>query len=187
VAPAAALAVFVVGGTAIVIAARSSRLRTRLSSAITRGVRRMSSAAAADVDREPLDTLQHALRIRGLFGVLAWGGAVWILDAAALWLSLAAFGWHADIGVLLVGYGVANLIGALPELTPGWLGVLEASVAVALSALGVPQGIAVVAVLVYRLVSYWLPTIAGIPAAIRVLGRGIRSARTSARTKAALS
>jgi uncharacterized protein (TIRG00374 family) len=187
VAPAVALGVFVVGGAAIGLAARSPRLRARLASAVTRGVGRMSSAAASDVDHEPLDTLHRAVRPRGLVAVFAWGGAVWILDAAALWFSLAAFGWHADIGVLLVGYGVANLIGALPELTPGWLGVLEASVAVALSALGVPQGIAVVAVLVYRLVSYWLPTIAGIPAAVRVLGHSTRTARTSARAKAALS
>jgi uncharacterized protein (TIRG00374 family) len=82
--------------------------------------------------------------------------------------------------VLLVGYGLANLISALPELTPGWLGVIETSVAVALSTFGVPTGIAVVAVLLYRLVSYWLPTAAGVPAAVRVLGRPSRSLRTAA-------
>jgi uncharacterized protein (TIRG00374 family) len=177
IAPAVALVAFLVIGAAIAVAARNARLRERLSSAIIRGVRR-TTAADIQVHRDPISTLGRALRVRGLVAVLAWSGAVWLLDGAALWLSLAAFGWYADIGVLLVGYGVANLIGALPELTPGWLGVLEASVAVALSALGVPEGIAVVAVLVYRLVSYWLPTIAGIPAAVGVLGRGIRTART---------
>jgi uncharacterized membrane protein YbhN (UPF0104 family) len=53
-------------------------------------------------------------------------------------------------------------------------------VAVTLAAFGVPEGIAVVAVLIYRLVSYWLPTIAGIPAAFSVLGRGRRSPGTAA-------
>jgi hypothetical protein len=175
VAPAAVLAGFLAGGAGVVVAARSRRLRTRLSLAITRGVGRLSPTADASTEREPVTAVRRALRVRGLFAVLGWAAAVWLFDAAALWFSLAAFGWHADIGVLLVGYGVANLISALPELTPGWLGVLEASVAVVLSALGVPEGIAVVAVLVYRLVSYWLPTIAGIPAAVSVVGRGLRT------------
>jgi hypothetical protein len=179
-APAAALAGFVLGGAAIVVAARRPWLRTRLSAAIARGASRMGPAIASDATRDSLDAVGRAIRISGVLAVFAWGLAVWTLDAAALWFSLAAFGWRVDIGVLLVAFGVANLISALPELTPGWLGVLEASVAVILAAFGVPEGIAVVAVLIYRLVSYWLPTIAGIPAALGVLGRGHRSSRTAA-------
>lgn len=179
-APAAAFAVFTLGGVAIAAASRSPRLRSRFSALVRRGSERLGPAIAAGARREPLDSAVSGVRIRGLVVLFAWGLAAWIFDAAALWLSLAAFGWHADIGVLLVGYGVANLINALPELTPGWLGVLEASVAVTLSAFGVPPGIAVVAVLVYRLVSYWLPTAAGLPAAVHVLGRASRSARSAA-------
>ena len=179
-APVAALVGFVLGGAAIVVGARRPWLRTRLSAVIARGADRMGSSMAASATRAPLDAVGRAIRISGVLAVFAWGLAVWILDATALWFSLAAFGWRVDIGVLLVAFGVANLISALPELTPGWLGVLEASVAVTLSAFGVPEGIAVVAVLIYRLVSYWLPTIAGIPAAVGVLGHGRRSHSSAA-------
>jgi hypothetical protein len=182
-APSAALGAFVLSGAAIVVAARRPWLRTRLSALIARGASRMGPAIATDARRDTLDAVGCAIRISGVLAVFAWGLAVWTLDAAALWFSLAAFGVRVDIGVLLVGYGVANLISALPELTPGWLGVLEASVAVTLAAFGVPEGIAVVAVLIYRLVSYWLPTIAGIPAAFSVLGRGRRSPKTVARRR----
>jgi uncharacterized membrane protein YbhN (UPF0104 family) len=180
IAPAVALTAFLGGGAALVVAARSPRLHARVARAITRGATRLDPDMAVDTS-EPVHT---NVRITGLLVVFGWGMVVWITDAAALWLALAAFGWQVNIGVLLVAYGVANFIGALPELTPGWLGVIEASVAVTLAAFGVPEGIAAIAVLVYRLVSYWLPTAAGIPAAVSVLGgqrrtlRGTSPART---------
>lgn len=174
-APAVALGGFVLGGAAIVLATRSPRLRARLTALVARTVDRMGPAvsdrAEGRAEGESSGPVGSGVSVTGLVAVLGWGLVVWTFDAAALWFSLAAFGWHTDIGVLLVGYGVANLISALPELTPGWLGVLEASVAATLAALGVPVGIAVVAVLVYRLASYWLPTLVGIPAAISVVGR----------------
>jgi uncharacterized membrane protein YbhN (UPF0104 family) len=169
VGPGIALAVLVAGGAGLTVAARSPRFQARMSRTIARGAARLGAGTTADGASVAAAT--RGVRITGLLAVFGWGMVVWITDAAALWLALAAFGWHVDVGVLLVAYGVANLISALPELTPGWLGVLEASVAVTLAAFGVPQGIAALAVLVYRLVSYWLPTAAGIPAAASVLGR----------------
>jgi hypothetical protein len=79
------------------------------------------------------------------------------------------FGVHLHPAVLLVGYGLANLINALPELTPGWLGVMETALAAAYAGLGAPAGVAVVAVLCYRLVSYWLPVAAGAWPAVGML------------------
>ena len=64
---------------------------------------------------------------------------------------------------------LANLINALPELTPGWLGVLESALAATYAAFGVPVGVAVMAVLSYRLVSYWLPVAVGIGPALGML------------------
>lgn len=177
-APAVALGVFVAGGAVITLGARSRRIGARLSTLVARAAERMGPAARS-TRREPLAAVARDVHVTGVLAVLGWGLAVWVLDAAALWLSLASFGWHTDLGVLLVGYGVANLISALPELTPGWLGVLEASVAATLATLGVPMGTAVVAVLTYRIVSYWLPTAAGIPAALSVAGSA-RALRTTA-------
>ncbi|HEX6255825.1 MAG TPA: YbhN family protein [Euzebyales bacterium] len=168
--PGIALAIFVGGGVALTLVARSPRSSRRLADVIARAAARFGPQVAASVVDASVGSATRRVRRGGLFAVFGWGMVVWITDATALWLALAAFGWQVEVGVLLVAYGVANMISALPELTPGWLGVLEASVAVTLSTFGVPNGVAVIAVLAYRLVSYWLPTAAGIPAAASVFG-----------------
>ena len=98
-----------------------------------------------------------------------WAAAAWLCDAAALWLVFAACGHRLSLAALLIGYGSANLLNSLPELTPGWLGVFEAALAATYVSLGVPAGIAVAAVLVYRLASFWLPVAAGVAPALRSL------------------
>ena len=95
-----------------------------------------------------------------------WSAVNWLTDIFALWLLFFALGFHIHLGVVVVGYGLANLLTALP-ITPGGLGLVEAGMAGTYTAFGVPGEIAVVAVLGYRLVSYWLPVIAGIPPYIR--------------------
>lgn len=107
--------------------------------------------------------------IRRLMPLMGWAALSWIVDAAALWVMFLGFGVRLHPAVLLVGYGLANLINALPELTPGWIGVLESALAATYAALGVPVGVAVVAVLSYRLVSYWLPVALGIGPALGML------------------
>lgn len=98
-------------------------------------------------------------RLRSLF---AWSALNWLLDVAVLWLVFAALGHRLHVGVLLVGYGVANIATALP-VTPGGLGLVEAGMSSAFTAFGVPGATAVVGVLGYRLISYWLPVLAGVP------------------------
>ena len=109
------------------------------------------------------------VRLRFLWPLLGWAALTWVVDAAALWVMFLGFGVRLHPAVLLVGYGLANLINALPELTPGWLGVLETTLAATYAALGVPAGVAVVAVLCYRLVSYWLPVAAGVRPGLQML------------------
>lgn len=78
------------------------------------------------------------------------------LEAAALWLVMMAFnidinGWEA-----LAVYAVSQLVGGLPG-TPGGLGVTEVGMGFVLAAYGFPAGTTVAPILVYRVVSYWLP------------------------------
>jgi uncharacterized membrane protein YbhN (UPF0104 family) len=80
----------------------------------------------------------------------------WVLDAATLWICLAAFGAVVQPGLLLTAYGAANLLGLLP-LTPGGLGVVEGVLMPALVAFGVGGGAAVLGVLSWRVVQFWLP------------------------------
>jgi uncharacterized protein (TIRG00374 family) len=86
-------------------------------------------------------------------GALAMG--YWAFDALCLVLMFAALGVRADPLVLLVAYGVATTVAAIP-LTPGGIGVFEATILATLSLLGVgPE--AAIPVLGYRLFNFWLP------------------------------
>jgi uncharacterized membrane protein YbhN (UPF0104 family) len=152
------------------VAARRPELRDRMLR-IARMAAGPGAALAGEGSVE--DVFQAAIdRLRGgrrLLPVALWGGTSWALDSLALWVIFDAFGHRLPYAVLLIGYGAANLLQALPELTPGWLGVLEGTLSMTYAAFGVPAGLAVVAVLAYRLISHWLPVAAGLPSAISMM------------------
>jgi uncharacterized protein (TIRG00374 family) len=84
----------------------------------------------------------------------------WLLDAASLFVFVGAFGhWVDPVGVL-VAYGVAYIVAALP-ITPGGLGVVETALTGILVGFGAPRTIALWGVIGYRLVNFWLPIPAG--------------------------
>jgi len=87
---------------------------------------------------------------------VAWATANWILDVASLWIFLLAFGFTENPWHLLVAYGLACLVGLVP-ITPGGLGIIEGVLVPAIIGFGTPHGIAVLGVLSWRLVEYWLP------------------------------
>lgn len=87
---------------------------------------------------------------------VAWAAANWLLDIAALWTFLLAFGYRSDPLHLLVAYGLACLVALVP-VTPGGLGIIEGVLVPALVGFGTPHGIALLGVLSWRLVQYWLP------------------------------
>lgn len=66
------------------------------------------------------------------------------------------------VGVLVLGFGAANLVTALPH-TPGGLGVVEVGMTTTYVAMGVPMSTALVGVVCYRLLGHWLPVIAALP------------------------
>lgn len=82
-------------------------------------------------------------------------------DMLTLAFLFLAAGHGVNIGVLVAGYGVPQLLGKLTVVLGG-IGVVEATMIGLYSTLGVPRPIAVVVVLAYRLVSFWLPTLVGI-------------------------
>ncbi len=55
---------------------------------------------------------------------VGWAAANWLLDAASLWVFIAAFGHSVSPVDLLTAYGLANILAAIP-LTPAGLGVVE--------------------------------------------------------------
>jgi uncharacterized protein (TIRG00374 family) len=82
------------------------------------------------------------------------------LDYLCLLAALRATGSEPHIWLVLLAYSAAGVIALFP-ITPGGLGIVEASLSGLLVLAGVNGRSAVVATLAYRLVQYWLPTIAG--------------------------
>lgn len=87
---------------------------------------------------------------------LIWALLNWLLDAAALWACVAAFGSLVNPIYLLVAYGVGNVLAAIP-ITPGGLGLVETAVPLLLKGFGVGYTEALFGVLSWRLVNFWLP------------------------------
>jgi len=79
-----------------------------------------------------------------------------VLEAAALWLVMTAFGIELPIFGAMAVFATSQLIGGLPG-TPGGLGVIEFGMGVVLAAYGFPASSTVAPILVYRVVSYWVP------------------------------
>lgn len=107
-----------------------------------------------------------------------WATLNWILDAAALWVFLAAFGYHAGLDGLVISYGLANVVAALP-ITPGGLGVVEGMLTATLVGFGSPRDLAILGVVSYRLVNFWLPIPLGAVSylSLRVAGGDPRTSR----------
>jgi uncharacterized protein (TIRG00374 family) len=91
-----------------------------------------------------------------LLRAVLWAGANWLLDAASLFVFVGAFGHWVNPDALLVAYGLANVLAVIP-ITPGGLGVVEATLTSVLVGFGTPRGVAITGVIVYRLVNFWLP------------------------------
>lgn len=150
----------------VISAARALRSR-RFRAWLTRAAERLVGAARAAALRRALDELaRRPLGLRDLAPLAGWSAVNWLAEIAVLWLSFAALGHQVPVGVLILGFGVANLLTALPH-TPGGIGVVEAGMAATYVGLGVPAPIAISAVLAYRLAAYWLPVLAGIPQYLR--------------------
>jgi hypothetical protein len=132
------------------------------------------------------DRLQILLRDPGLlYRALAWAAANWLLDAASLWVFLWAFGSPMFPIDLLVAYGLANILAAIP-ITPGGLGVVEAVLIPTIVGFHVPRNVAILAVLSYRLVNFWLPIPIGgasyLSLRFSASGRAARALRTEKAT-----
>jgi uncharacterized protein (TIRG00374 family) len=81
-------------------------------------------------------------------------------DYLCLLFALRATGSHPRPSLILVAYAVAGIVGMIP-LTPGGLGIVEASLTGLLVLAEVNSSQAVLATLTYRIASYWVPLLAG--------------------------
>jgi uncharacterized protein (TIRG00374 family) len=109
------------------------------------------------------DVLRAAVGSHWLTAVVA-AVARWAFEYAALLVALHAIGARVEPTLVLLAFTTAELLGLLP-FTPGGLGFVEAGLTGTLALAGVSPGDAVLATLVFRLVSFWLPLPVGLGAA----------------------
>jgi hypothetical protein len=83
-----------------------------------------------------------------------------LLEAGALWIVLYAFGIDVNALQVIAAFGVSQLAGGLPG-TPGGMGIVEGALAFILAAYGFSVAITIAPVLVFRVVSFWLPAALG--------------------------
>jgi uncharacterized protein (TIRG00374 family) len=145
-------------GAAIVYTfSRGEERAVRLVRALGRRIPRVGEAHLERVVRQVGDSVSLLARDRPqLRRVALWAALNWALDAASLWSFLAALGRYVNPFELFAAYGVANLLGVIP-ITPGGLGIIEASAATLIVSFGVTRSIATLGVLGWRLVNFWLP------------------------------
>ncbi|MGW5112234.1 flippase-like domain-containing protein [Nocardia sp. NPDC004123] len=112
---------------------------------------------------EVVGQLKDLARRPGRLAMIVGGCATTTLGMAlALWASIEAFGGSTTfVTVTIVTMIGGTLASAAP--TPGGVGAVEAALIGGLAAFGVSAGIAVPAVLLYRVLTCWLPVFCGWP------------------------
>jgi uncharacterized protein (TIRG00374 family) len=115
-------------------------------------------------------------RTMGERWVQAVGAAVgrWGFEYLVLLAALYGIGASPDIWLVLLAFVAASLLGMIP-FTPGGLGFVEAGLAGTLALSGITTAEALLATLVFRLISFWIPMPVGLVAAVAYQRRYPRS------------
>lgn len=158
----AVVAILTVVGACLVLARRD--LLVVLAGWLVRAFRRVTGYPRDQVGARIEAALARMLEIPltgpAAASVAATGTAVWAFDFLCLLCGFGAVRAAVPWDGVLLAYGVAQMVGALP-IIPGGLGVVEGSLTVILVAYGARRVPAVSVVLAYRMVSFWLAIVAG--------------------------
>ena len=106
---------------------------------------------------------RNGLVIVGSIGYWAW-------DNAVLWAAFHSLGYSPPITVILMGYLIGQLGGLLP--LPGGLGGIDGGLIGTLIVYGASAAATAAAVLIYRVILFWLPLLGG-AIAFAALRRGL--------------
>jgi uncharacterized protein (TIRG00374 family) len=161
---AAALAAVLAVGAHPAVAGRAGRW----AATVGRRVRPSIDPAKAGQTSSRLASLARTALTGRAFAVsFGFASGDLLFDLLSLDLVFLALRYQPGFGPLTVAYAAANIASAIP-LTPGGLGVIEVTLVAVTVGFGAPRATAVLAVLGYRIVNYWLPLIPGAIAYIRL-------------------
>lgn len=145
--------IFYLAGGAIVMVVAAFVIVPKLRSWLTGTVGPRAKEVLRDLRELASEPRRLAIIVLGC-AATTLGGAM------ALWASIEAFGGDASfVTVTVVTMIGGTLASAAP--TPGGVGAVEAALIGGLAAFGVPAGIAVPSVLLYRVLTCWLPVFVG--------------------------
>ncbi|WP_165036376.1 lysylphosphatidylglycerol synthase transmembrane domain-containing protein [Candidatus Protofrankia californiensis] len=141
----------------VVLLTRGSERTVRIVRSIAHRVPGLSPDGAEQLVR----TFADRLRVLGadkplLIRATLWAAANWLLDAASLWVFLYAYGHATPLDGLLVAYGLANVLAAIP-ITPGGIGIIEGALVPTLVGFSATRAVALLGVVTWRLANFWLP------------------------------
>ena len=122
---------------------------------------------AAQTSKRLVLLARSALTGRAFVESYGFATADLLFDLLSLDLMFLAFRYQPGFGPLAVAYAAANIASAIP-ITPGGLGVIEVTLVAITAGFGAPRATAVLAVLGYRVVNYWLPLLPGALAHLRL-------------------
>lgn len=97
---------------------------------------------------------------RGGLAVLGAAG-FWAASIGVLWASFHAFGVHVPLAVVVQGYFLGMVANLFP-LAPAGVGAVDAGMIGAFVLFGFPSETVFPAILIFRLVSFWMPIPPGI-------------------------
>jgi uncharacterized protein (TIRG00374 family) len=129
--------------------------------AISRGIARRLPKLDPDVVERVVHRLSERLdQVKSNPPLVAraagWAALHWVCNAGSMIVVLLAFGATPPLDVAIVAFGIASMLSTLP-VTPAGLGVFEAAAISLLVAFGVPSAEAILGVVAYRVLSFWLP------------------------------
>jgi uncharacterized protein (TIRG00374 family) len=99
---------------------------------------------------------------RGGLAVIGAAG-FWAASIGVLWASFHAFGVHVPLAVVVQGFFLGMVANLFP-LAPAGVGAVDAGMIGAFVLFGVPEQTVFPAVLIFRLVAFWMPIPPGIVA-----------------------
>lgn len=165
-------AMYLVAGVFVLVAGMNLALLDPLVGvlvAMARRVPRVGAALAERVRKLPEFTASSTASFQGLatdWGVwlryaVGWAGALVLAPGLRVWLLLGSFGVAFEPALLLPLYLVAAYSVTLLPITPGGIGVTEATATAVFVALGVPSEVVVPVILIDRILGVYLPALLG--------------------------
>lgn len=124
-------------------------------------------AIAAEGFRFALSLFTHPSR-GGLAAIGAAG--FWAANIGILWASFQAFGIEVPLAVVVQGFFLGMVANLFP-LAPAGVGAVDAGMIGAFVLFGLPEETVFPAILIYRLVAFWMPIPPGIVAFFQLRSR----------------